>query len=347
MSSLRLTGDDRGADWTEQGVFTVAPGVHRIPLPLPGDVLRAVNVYAIEDGDALVLVDSGQVLDAALELVEEALATLGRGLGDVRRFLITHVHRDHYTLAVALRRKFGSRISLGIGEQPSLRIAAGSDRPGAAQLELLSRAGAGPVIELLGLMDGRDALPRDIWEDPDDWLAPEVEVPVGARRLHAVATPGHTRGHVVFHDAGGGLLFAGDHVLPHITPSIGFEPAVAPLPLRDYLNSLRLVREMPDAVLLPAHGPVSGSVHHRVDELLAHHEARLAAIAEQVDAGRHTAYSVAGGLTWTRRGRHLVELDAVNQMLAVIETKSHLDVLVMQGRLSCGDVDGVAHYAAR
>ena len=24
-----------GSDWTEPGLFTVAPGVHRIPLPLP------------------------------------------------------------------------------------------------------------------------------------------------------------------------------------------------------------------------------------------------------------------------------------------------------------------------
>ena len=42
-------------DWTELGLFTVAPGVHRIPLPLPNDGLRAVNVYAIESGDDLVL----------------------------------------------------------------------------------------------------------------------------------------------------------------------------------------------------------------------------------------------------------------------------------------------------
>ena len=36
-------------DWTEAGAFPVAPGVHRIPLPLPMDGLRAVNVYVIED----------------------------------------------------------------------------------------------------------------------------------------------------------------------------------------------------------------------------------------------------------------------------------------------------------
>ena len=37
---------DRNA-WTEPGTFEVAPGVYRIPLPLPNDGLRAVNVYAL------------------------------------------------------------------------------------------------------------------------------------------------------------------------------------------------------------------------------------------------------------------------------------------------------------
>ena len=34
-------------DWTRPGVYRCAPDVYRIPLPLPMDGLRAVNVYAI------------------------------------------------------------------------------------------------------------------------------------------------------------------------------------------------------------------------------------------------------------------------------------------------------------
>ncbi len=34
--------------WTEPGAYPVADGVHRIPLPLPMDGLRAVNVYVLE-----------------------------------------------------------------------------------------------------------------------------------------------------------------------------------------------------------------------------------------------------------------------------------------------------------
>ena len=61
---------------------------------------------------------------------------------------------------------------------------------------------------------------------------PHQEIELKSRTLRVVPTPGHTQGHVVFTDSASGLLFAGDHVLPHITPSIGFEPVSASLAAR-------------------------------------------------------------------------------------------------------------------
>jgi hypothetical protein len=84
--------------------------------------------------------------------------------------------------------------------------------------------------------------PRTWWQEPDIWLADRTAVPLEGRVLRAIATPGHTRGHTVFHDESAGVLFAGDHVLPHITPSIGFEPAPPPSPLSTFLTSLELRR---------------------------------------------------------------------------------------------------------
>jgi glyoxylase-like metal-dependent hydrolase (beta-lactamase superfamily II) len=334
--------------WTAPGAFAVAAGVHRIPLPLPNDALRAVNVYAIEDGDGLVLIDSGWALALARTRLETALAGLGHGLGDVTRFLITHVHRDHYTQAVALRREFGTRISLGIGERPSLELSAGgSELRLAPQLRRLRACGAGQLGDRLRKALAARPGQQAVWELPDEWLAAPGSIALRSRMLDPLPTPGHTRGHLCFRDAAAGLLFAGDHVLPHITPSIGFEPALASLPLGDYLQSLRLVRELPDTVLLPAHGPVSDSVHGRVDELLAHHAARLDAAEGAVGQGASTAFETARILTWTRRARPLGDLDPFNQMLAILETAAHLDLLVMQGRLRALVSDGVTQYGAR
>jgi glyoxylase-like metal-dependent hydrolase (beta-lactamase superfamily II) len=339
-----------GSAWTEPGTFEVAPGVHRIPLPLPNDGLRAVNVYAVDGDDGLVLIDSGWALAEARTRLAGALGALGAGLRDVSRFLVTHVHRDHYTQAVLLRREFGSRISLGLGERPSLELYMSGRVAGLApQASRLRACGADRVADLFAAWAATRSRPNTVWELPDDWIAapgPPARIALPGRVLEVIPTPGHTHGHVCFRDAAAGLLFAGDHVLPHITPSIGFEPALAELPLGDYLQSLRLVRELPDAVLLPAHGPAGGSVHARIDELLAHHAARLDAAAAAVRSGAVTAGEVARLLTWTRRDRTLDELDPYNQMLAVLETAAHLDVLVMQGRLSSTQDGDVTKYSA-
>jgi glyoxylase-like metal-dependent hydrolase (beta-lactamase superfamily II) len=159
-----------------------------------------------------------------------------------------------------------------------------------------------------------------------------------------VATPGHTRGHLVFADEAADLLFSGDHVLPRITPSIGLEPAPPPSPLADFLTSLELMRSRPDAAMLPAHGPVGMRVHERVDELLAHHGKRLDATLAAVAEGRGTAAAVAAVLPWTRRERRLDELDPFNEMLATLETAAHLDVLVQRGAVTTTEQGEVLHY---
>ena len=339
--------EDDARSWTEPGIYTVAPGVYRIPLPLPNDGLRSVNVYAITNGSELVMIDSGWALTDAREQLAASLKGIGAELGDVSQFLVTHVHRDHYTLAVALRREFGNRIGLGEHEETSLRLTASHDSAGVStQLKLLLASGAQSLVAELREIFG-DRPPQnelDLWEMPDEWLKPGRRTVLADRSLEIVHTPGHTTGHVVFDDAAAGLMFTGDHVLPHITPSIGFQPGASELPLKDFLGSLHLVRGMPDRKMLPAHGAVSPSVHKRVDELLEHHEQRLARTAETIAAGATTAYEAADKLGWTRRQRKLAELDPFNRMLAVTETMAHLDLLVYQGRLSVSTVDDTKHY---
>ncbi len=329
-------------DWTTPGVYPVASGVHRIPLPLPNDGLRAVNVYVIADGDSLVLVDSGWAITESLRTLEHGLASLGAELGDITRILVTHVHRDHYTQAVTIRDRVGSAVALGIGEKPSMDLLVNQPEVLAGQnADRMARCGADDLAAVLRGAPGGGGP----WEAPDQWLEAGASVALDSRTLDSVPTPGHTRGHVVFVDAAADLLFAGDHVLPSITPSIAVEPGPPRLALGDYLDSLRLVRGMPDRMLLPAHGAVTDSAHKRIDELLDHHDTRLADTLEAVSQGC-TVAEVAKILRWTRRGRSFAELDGFNQVLAVGETSAHLDLLVHQGRLRCRDVDGVTRFGS-
>lgn len=346
-----MSAADRRA-WTEPGAEDLGGGVYRIPLPLPMDGLKAVNVYAITDAEGVDLIDAGIALIQARERLTAGLRQIGYELGDIRNFFVTHIHIDHYSLAVELRQTLHNVIALGEGERANL-IAINDmlrEQDGRIFGGDLRRLGAAELAASLSAANGQDRrrMPSvTAWEDPDRWLADGTDLDLRSRTLRAVHTPGHTRGHVVFHDAAAEIMFAGDHVLPHITPSIGFEAAPHRLALRDYLSSLRRTLALPDARLLPAHGPVTGSTHDRVNELLAHHDLRLAETHQAVLAGHATAYEVAKSMRWTRRHVLFGELDPISQFLAVNETGAHLEVLAVRGQLAREvSEDGIDLYQA-
>jgi glyoxylase-like metal-dependent hydrolase (beta-lactamase superfamily II) len=343
-SGLRIEADDADRNWTQPGIYEVSAGVFRIPLPLPSNALRAVNVYAVANAGKAVLIDGGWALSESEDQLQRCLAQIGYGLADVEHFLVTHVHRDHYSQAVTVRRRFGTPISLGIGERRALE--SGRDlrngRP-TYQIEQLWAWGAADVAAELAALPPTPYA-SEAWEAPNTWLDGVQQCVLTDRTLESLPTPGHTQGHVVFRDEAGGLLFAGDHVLPHITPSIGLEIFPGLSPLGDYIESLRVVRDLPDAVLLPAHGPVRASVHRRIDELLEHHSNRLEATLTAVCRGHSTAREVAEHLRWTRHDRSYGELGLQDRAMAVCETGAHLQVLATREMVRMTLIDGVRHY---
>jgi glyoxylase-like metal-dependent hydrolase (beta-lactamase superfamily II) len=341
---VRSTTDDTqlagSGQWTHRAVEQAGPDVYRIPLPLPGDGLRAVNVYVLVAEGRATLVDSGWSFGPGLDVLEAGLAELELGLGQIDRVLVTHMHRDHYTLAIRLRDLLGTRVLVGAGEREA--IEAVLEGTADAQRSWLGRWGAD---DLKSRLDALPPPPRSRYGLPDEWIDGPVDLPVGERILRAIPTPGHTRGHLVFLDEANGLLFAGDHVLPKITPSIGVESPRTELALASFLNSLQLVRGLPDLALLPAHGALGRRTHERVDELIEHHRTRLADTAAAVASGAGSAYEVARALAWTSREKAFSELDPHNQFLAVAESAAHLDVLVRDGVLVANRSADIHTYA--
>lgn len=329
VSTSKAISPDSGEHWAQPGAWKVEEGIYRIPLPLPMDGLKAVNVYAVETPSGLTLVDGGWAVPEGRDALEKGLAVMDAGLGDITTFLVTHVHRDHYTLASVLGAEFGATVALGAEERPALEIL---QRGEAGFIGWqLQTAGALPLLDTWRKA-GVPVTDPEQWRDPELWLEDAATVEVGRRTLAAIHTPGHTQGHVVYADHTAGLLFAGDHVLPTITPSVGFDPSSKGASLRAFMTSLTKMRSLPDLLLLPAHGPVAPSVHARVDQLLEHHEQRLALSLDVVRGGPVTAYQVAQALPWTRHQHRFATLDASNQTLAVVETLAHLDVLVARGQ---------------
>jgi glyoxylase-like metal-dependent hydrolase (beta-lactamase superfamily II) len=344
-----MTTDASRYGWEKPGAHEVSPGVFRIPLPLPQDGLHAVNVYALLNGGRLTMIDAGWALEESRRRLEGSLALLGHDLGDVDRFLVTHAHRDHYTQALSIRRRFGTRVGIGIEESHTLRYIQAHPQEAfpAAMLTEVRVHGGGELVNLvLAGADLFDPVDLDDWQDPDEWIPAGARLELGSRTLYAISTPGHTRGHLAFHDPDAGLLFSGDHLLPHITPSIGFEALPSAFPLAEYLRSLAHVLSMPDAVMLPAHGPPGGSTHARSQALTDHHRDRLDAVERAVAAGADTGYAVTRQLPWTSRKKALDDLDVLSRLLAVHETVAHLMVLVEDGRLRIHNDGAMRHFTA-
>jgi len=347
MPTAYAVSPDSGQHWAAEGAWQVADGIHRIPLPLPSDVLKAVNVYVVETDEGLTLVDGGWAIEAAREVFERSLRQLGTGFGDIRRFLVTHVHRDHYSMAAQLGREYGADVSLGAEEKATLDLLNDHERPRAETPFFASLVSAGAVELAEQWNEVESAVPNQaVWLYPDTWFEGDHAIALGRRTLDAVHTPGHTAGHYVFADRGAELLFAGDHVLPTITPSIGFTMPAAADPLGDFMASLTKVRALPDLRVLPAHGPVAPSTHARVDELLVHHEQRLEKSLATLAQGPLTAFDAANRLSWTRHERSFDELDLFNRGIAAMETKAHLELLVARGLATrTATTEGVVLFA--
>ena len=302
---------DAARRWTEPGAHPVAPGIHRIPLPLPQDGLRAVNVYAVTAGTGT-MIDAGWALEesraparAVARQLDPVSATSTGSWSPTCTGTTTR-----QAVAYAGSSAPGSASASASGRRWRMLNGDPSARPGRGCCAGRAR----PELPTSWRAPAAGAAGRPPWDAPTDWLTDGQTLAVGERVLRAVHTPGHTRGHLVFADLAGGLLFAGDHVLPHITPSIGFEPpdrvAAGRLP-----GSLATVRAMPDLRLLPAHGPVAPSVHARVDELVAHHDGRLAASGPRSGPAGHPVRGGAG--RWAGPGTE----HALDQFDALRETR--------------------------
>jgi glyoxylase-like metal-dependent hydrolase (beta-lactamase superfamily II) len=345
ISTAHAISPDSGKPWAIEGAWRIDERTLRIPLPLPLDGLRAVNVYVLEGEDGLTLVDGGWAVTEGREALERSLATVGYSLGDVVRFLVTHAHRDHLTLATAISNEHGAEVYLGEGERPILDLL--QDTKSSAQECFVKALEAAGADRLARAWAAEGDPPRDCrhWRYPTAWITGDQEIEAGGALLTAVHTPGHTPGHYVFADLADHKLFSGDHVLPTITPSIGFATPIPRDPLGDFLRSLARVRALPDMQLLPAHGPVTASSHARVDALLRHHETRLGECLDAMANDECNAAVVAARLAWTRRARPFSDLDTYNQGMAVMETSAHLEVLVARGLLVARHSDDGVTFA--
>lgn len=303
--------------------------LYRLDIPLVGNPLKNLNSYLIT-GERNLLIDTGFRQEPCRAAMDRQLRELGVDLGRTDIFL-THLHSDHTGLSTELHRPgCGLFISRQDGEELLCR---GTDDFWRQRNEFYIRDGFSreEMDELWGSNPAKEAAPQ--LAGHYDYLKDGDVLEYGGYRLRCLFTPGHSPGHLCLYDEARRTLFAGDHVLFHITPNICRWESM-PDALGSYLDSLRKVKDLPVKTLLPAHRAETGALKARSEELLDHHRRRLEDTLAVVSANPGlTAYEIAGAMRWQIRCRSWEDFPLTQKFFAVGEALSHLDHLRRKGLL--------------
>ena len=308
-------------------VQAIEPGIRRFTIQLP---VRPghVHCYVVESEDGLLLVDTGLALPGLEELFREELTD------QVERIVITHFHPDHVWGGEVAVEVLGAPVSQGRLDYEQCEQVWGSPDWPERIASWFERNGMPPDTAAELLERDRAALPLIRYaRDPD--LLDEGDMVGG---WEVVELPGHSDGHLGL--LRGGVLLAGDHVLPDITPAVGVYPESRPDPLGAYLASLEKTIALDPRIALPAHGDPIADPAGRAREILDHHRDRLEDTAAALDSEPRSGYEVSLRLFPRRLG-------ASQRRFAVAETLAHLERLVAEGQAARdGDVDRLTYTSA-
>jgi glyoxylase-like metal-dependent hydrolase (beta-lactamase superfamily II) len=309
---------------TSAALSEVAAGVFELRLPIPFED-GLVNVFLFVDGAEADLLDCGMNSDESVAEIKQAVAHLGAKR--LRRLVVTHIHPDHYGAA-------GSLAGEGMADLYIHRLEVPLVHPRYVELEQLVKevrtyllVNGVPEDESEVLSNSQRALSQVVkTAEPSVQLDGAESLPMGRRHLRVEWTPGHSPGHICLYDQQDELLFAGDTLLPDLSPNIGLHPQSTPDPLHEYLDGLRRLAAYEPKLILPSHGRPFADAPARVKVLEAHHKRRLDQIVEIVGQGKETGWDVALELWGPRENFY-------EKRLALQEALAHLQALAVDARV--------------
>ncbi|ATE61372.1 MBL fold metallo-hydrolase [Thauera sinica] len=304
----------------------IAPGVRWVRMPLPF-ALDHINLWLLDDGDALTAVDSGYGIDRTRDAWNRILEAESRPLG---RIVVTHHHPDHVGLAAWLAARDGGRIHMTLGEYLGGQ-AIWHQLPGYSVADMVAQFRAHGLAEerAAALAHRGNAYRHGIPSMPAnfDRLVDGEHLSIDGREWRVIIGYGHAPEHASLYCEALGILISGDMLLPRISTNISVY-AATPYddPLGRFLDSIGEFCELPDDTLvLPSHGKPFKGIRARVDQLVEHHRDRCAALLSECGAPR-----CAGELLGTLFPR---ELDTHQSMFAMGEAIAHLNHLEKRSAL--------------
>ena len=278
----------------------VRPGLWAVGLPFGTGHVPYTLSYLLEDArGGLHVVDPGPPSEANWQTLTEAMAATGHRFTDVRSILVTHVHFDHLGLADRLAGATGAPVLMHALDRTALQHAR-DGRPRRLLEQNVVRWGVPEMRRAEIVASIRDPHPLDDGVSNIDLVGSE-QLDVPGRRVRVLHTPGHTPGHVAFHLEDEKILFTGDHVLPTVFPAVGLGGPAERNPLREYLDSLALVRAFQGHEVLPGHGYRFTGLAERCRAIEAHQRRRAGEAAQLTRSHPEwSVWQIAAHLHWSR-----------------------------------------------
>jgi len=322
----------------------VAPGVLWVQLALPFR-LNHVNVYLIDDGDGFALVDTG-LGDKATQAAWEKLFAGPLAARKLTRIIATHFHPDHVGAAGFLLQRFDVPLYMAATEYlQSLTIKLD---PGALEAAHYRRFylehGLAAEATQRVVTSGHHYLKLTTGLPPvyHRVVAGDV-LRIGGRDFEVLTGGGHSPEEVMLVCRAEKLFFAADQVLAKISPNVSVH-ALDPQgdPLGQYLRSLTALKRgvAEDVAVLPGHNLPFRGLHRRIDELIAHHEARCGLILSACRSAPRSAAELIP-FVFSR------ELDPHQTGFAFSEVLAHVNYLLRLGKLKAVETaDGIDRTVA-
>lgn len=308
----------------------VRPGLWTLPVAFPDNPLRYTMSYVLEVPDGVVVIDPGYGSDENWELLRRGLQTIGFEPAQVRAVVVTHYHLDHWGLADRLAEAAECEVVLAGAEVEWFGDRSAHDFSPTAMRAWYASLGA--PDELLETIASTDDVQQTLMHDASIRpLRAGDDVPFTRGALRAVATPGHTDGHLSFAHRELGVLLGGDHVLPSVSTNVSLTPFGDANPLGAFLGSFDGLREFAEYEILPAHQYRYTGLGGRLAAMRDTVERRLAFVRDARRADpRASAWEIAARIP--RKRRPWAEFDALSLRLGLGEAAAYLAHL--------GELDG-------
>lgn len=285
------------------------------------------NIYVIDDGARLILVDTGSGLAQSNQGLVDGFAALQREMGvawqmaDIDQILITHGHIDHFGGLPFVRQQTDAPVGVHILDRRVLSSYEERVMVASRRLETFL-VGAGVPEKYLGQLMQVYLFAKPFYHSTPVQFLLEPSRPVFDIDIYHV--PGHCPGQVCLRL--GDVLLTADHVLARTTPHQAPESITLNTGLGHYLDSLDKIAQVPGIRLaLGGHEAPMPDLYGRIGAIQQAHQERLDKILA-ICAGMPQSIAEISRALFGR-------VESYHVLLALEETGAHVEYLYQRGEL--------------